>query len=170
MSFRRCRADLVFKPSKNKQITHTSELMWLCMRKQKFTSLGIASLTDSVHVHGPESFLLSLVPPSASAWPFSERCGPLSKVPLCLSFRRPFCIPPLTCHVHTWSLLPTPSQNKKVAAVARSARPFPPFFFLSNLFFPHDLNLFCKWLRRLFEPNVLPWHLCGNSRKMKKGD
>lgn len=42
--------------------THTSELMWLCMRKQKFTFLRIASLTDSIHAHGPRSFLLSLVP------------------------------------------------------------------------------------------------------------
>lgn len=115
--------------------------MWLCMRKQKFTFLRIASLTDSVHVHGLGSILLSLLPLRKSwhllghfrtLWAFKQTSH-------CLSFRRPF-YPTLTCHVNTWSLLPT--LRVKVTAVARSARPFSTIFFLWNLFF-HIIWILC---------------------------
>lgn len=128
------------------------KLMWLFMRKQKFTFLCIAPLTDSIHVHGPGSILLSPPhsPPSTVSsakldicLAISEHCGPFKQSSHCLSFRCPL-YPTLSRHLNTWSLLPTSSQSKRWPLL-QGVQDLSTIF-LSKPLSPHNLNPFCKWL------------------------
>ena len=87
MSFRRCRANLVFNHLKTKQKTNH---VTVNEKAKSPRFLRIASLTDSIHVHGPGSSLLFPLPPpppppSAKldiCLAISEPHGPLSKLPI----------------------------------------------------------------------------------------
>lgn len=154
---------ILFLPSKNKtkqKITHTYFRTHVAVYEK-------AKVHVTPHrIIGPESFLLSVVP-LRKAWHLLGHLRTLrafKQSSQCLSFRRP-SYPTLTFHVNTWSLLSTSSQDKG-GCCCKEHKTFPPFSFETS--FSHNSNPFCKWLRRAFGPNVLPWHLCSNSRKWKR--
>ena len=95
------------KKKKKESHTHSSELMWLCMRKQKITFLHIASLAQ-------RAFLLSPPPQKLDiCLAIFRTLRAFKQSSQCLSFRSPLVCPHLNFLTLTpGSLLPTSSRDK----------------------------------------------------------